>query len=116
LASEADFIFATEVLKRGGKLIPVLPFDKDEYLKYFNSHDRESFESLLDLSEEPIVISNSIPKELSDSHLAYLEAGKYIACNSECLIAIWDGQDAKGKSGKGGTGDIVDYYKKRDGR
>ena len=111
LATGADTIFAQEVIKLGGKLIPVFPFAKEEYLKDFTDDaDKIVFKDILGQAVEPIIVTQIVPKNEDERLNAYLKAGKFIAKNTNYLIAVWDGQDAQGK---GGTGDIVDYYWKK---
>lgn len=107
LAVGADQIFASLVLERGGRLEVVLP--SNSYEKTFSrSEDLSRFHSLLARATTVEKLSFAEP-----SDEAYLAAGIRVVDSSDVLLAIWDGEPAKGK---GGTADIVEYAKGRGGR
>jgi len=107
LAVGADQIFASLVLERGGRLEVILP--SNGYEKTFSrSKDLRRFRSLLERATTIETLSFTEPSEE-----AYLAAGCRIVDLSEVLLAIWDGEPAKGK---GGTADIVQYAKSRGAR
>jgi hypothetical protein len=95
LAVGADQAFAEVVLSRGGKLIAVIP--RDDYQRYFKGEALARYQSLLAQSE-PVNL------HATDEQQAFLEAGLYVATQSDCLLAVWDG---KGSKGRGGTADVV---------
>ncbi|OJT54253.1 hypothetical protein [Bacillus altitudinis] len=100
LAKGADQLFA-EILKKIGipyhAIIPSENYDRtfDESISLLKYQD------LLDHAVIKKVLSFPEPEEK-----AFYEAGKYVVESTELLIAIWDGQSARGL---GGTGDIVKY-------
>jgi len=98
LAAGTDQVFAECVLFRNGILIAVIP--GVGYRKLFTGQSLEKFDRLLAMSEK-IELSSDEPSEHS-----FLEAGKWIARNSDMMVAVWDGEPAEGR---GGTGDIVTY-------
>jgi hypothetical protein len=107
LAVGADQIFASLVLERGGRLDVVLP--STNYEKTFSrSEDLRRFHSLLEHATTVETLSFAEPSEE-----AYLAGGCRVVDLSEVLLAVWDGEPAKGK---GGTGDIVEYAKSRGAR
>lgn len=107
LAVGADQFFASQILARGGRLEVVLP--SSGYEKTFSRlQDLRNFHSLLDRAAEIETLKFEEP-----SAEAYLAAGRRVVDLSEILLAIWDGQPAKGT---GGTADIVEYARSRDTR
>jgi hypothetical protein len=104
LAAGADQVFASLVLERGGRLQVILPCKG--YEKTFSrSEDLKNFHALLERATSVETLSFEEPSEE-----AYLAAGCRVVDLSEMLLAVWDGQPAKGK---GGTADIVEYARSR---
>jgi hypothetical protein len=100
LAMGADQLFAAIVLKSGGRLKVILP--NERYKESFApGPERERYLELLKQASQVTLLTAAASDEES-----YLEAGKTIVDQSDRLVAIWDGQAAKGL---GGTGDIVAY-------
>lgn len=99
LAIGADQLFAESVLSHNMKLISVIPCL--EYVDTFDQTAVAMYKSLLSSATEKIQLSFIAPSEK-----AFYAAGKKIADLADILVAIWDGQPAKGL---GGTGDIVKY-------
>jgi hypothetical protein len=89
LAAGADQIFADAILSAGGQLSVVLPSDNLE----------SSFECLTERARFRTLLDR-----------AYWSAGQAIADRSEVLIAVWDGEPARGL---GGTADVVRYARER---
>lgn len=104
LAVGADQMFASLVLERGGRLEIILPSSGYE-ATFSRPEDLRRFHSLLARATTVETLSFAEPSEE-----AYLAAGYRVADLSEVLLAVWDGEPAKGK---GGTGDIVQYAKSR---
>lgn len=98
LAAGTDQLFAEQVLERNGKLIAVIPLHN--YKMQFSGNDLVIYEKLLASSDIVELGSNK-----HDSR-AFLDAGMWVARESERLIAVWDGKTA---AGVGGTADIVAY-------
>jgi hypothetical protein len=100
LAAGADQVFAEEVLASGGSLYVVVPSRR--YERSFDSpRALAAFERFLAAAKEIEHLDFHEPSET-----AYLAAGKRVVDLSDFLVAVWDGQPAKGL---GGTADIVDY-------
>lgn len=100
LAVGADQRFALAALSRGGELSVVLPS-----LGYESSmeteEDRSRFQHLLAAAAKIEQLEYPRPSEE-----AYLSAGRRVVDLCDVLVAVWDGQPARGK---GGTADAVNY-------
>ena len=104
LAAGADQLFGSLVVERGGRLKVVLPC-KGYEKTFSHSEDLKTFHALL---ERAATVETLSFEEPSDE--AYLAAGCRVVDLSEMLLAVWDGQPAKGK---GGTADVVGYARSR---
>lgn len=103
LAIGADQIFAHGALGLGLPLVGVIPFE--DYPNDFEGKDRVEFERLLNLCRE---VHRLRRKQRSKD--AYLAVGKWTVDQTDYLVAVWNGLPA---AGKGGTGDIVEYARKK---
>lgn len=101
LAEGADRVLAKRLLMIPGTSLWVpLPLPEEEYLKDFETQEsKQEFLNLLGKAERVIEMQVKEGREEG-----YLAAGKYILENSDCLIAIWDGNLAQGMAG---TGEII---------
>ena len=100
LAIGADQLYAEILRKNEKKYIVVIP--SEGYEKTFtNPNDLEKYKKLLRGVSKKLRLPFEKPSET-----AFYEAGKQLVNLSDMVIAIWDGQPAKGL---GGTGDIVEY-------
>lgn len=104
LATGADELFAELLRQENISYTAVIPcvnyettFEKMELEKFVLSKSKAS--KLIELNNE------------NPSEKAFDEAGNIVVDNSEILIAIWNGQEAKGL---GGTADIVEYAKSKN--
>lgn len=100
LAIGADQIFAEAVLKHGGNLHVIIPFEGYE-LKFSKGTHREEYFHLINRASSVETLDRKESDEAS-----YFAAGKKIADLSTLLFAVWDGNPA---AGLGGTGDVVQY-------
>ncbi|MCW2768120.1 MAG: hypothetical protein JWO11_4079, partial [Nocardioides sp.] len=104
LAEGADRIVAARVLTRpGARLEVVLPLGADDYATDFAGPDsRREFADLLMAATQVVVV----PADDRDPsrEAAYARAGTAMLHASDVLLALWDGQDARGR---GGTGQVV---------
>jgi len=100
LAEGADQCFVEEVLARGGRLHAVLAYDgfRDSIE---SASALDTFDAQLARASEVEVMSTRATPEL-----AYLAAGERVVDLSDVMIAVWDGQPARGT---GGTAEIVEY-------
>lgn len=104
LAAGADQIFADLVLRRGGALEVIIPFDG--YAETFaDEGDRREYERLLRAAS----VVETLRRGGSDEE-AYMAAGRGVVDSSDMLVAVWDGRPA---SGLGGTADVVEYAARR---
>jgi hypothetical protein len=104
LAVGADQLFAKAVLDVGGLLNVVVP--SAQYISTFTSDaEQERYVELLGRASSVEQLSFEEPSEL-----AFLEAGRAVVRRSDCILALWDGQEA---AGLGGTADVVAYAKAR---
>lgn len=81
-------------------LVVPLPLEISDYMLDFNSiSSKAEFVTLLEQAAQVIELPAEETREAS-----YQAAGLYVLDNSDVLIAVWDGQPARGL---GGTGQIV---------
>jgi hypothetical protein len=102
LAEGADRWVVRRLLARPGvSFTAVLPMPVTLYREDFsNPTSQTEFEQLLQQAAQVI----ELPVK-PDRETAYLEAGRYILARCKVLLAVWDGQPARGV---GGTGQVVD--------
>ena len=103
LAEGADRLVAREVLSiPGSTMEAILPMGKDEYLQDFQtSQSRAEFAELL--SRATTVRRMAFKGNPPES---YEEVGRYVVDQCDVLIALWDGNQARGQ---GGTAAVVQY-------
>jgi len=102
LAEGADRMVAHAGLARGMRLDVVLPFMQSEYANDFSSEASKSEFSDLVASAGAVL---ELPGDRGDAGKAYEAAGLTVVDQSDILIAVWDGAEARGR---GGTPAIVD--------
>ncbi|EFI33079.1 conserved hypothetical protein [Desulfonatronospira thiodismutans ASO3-1] len=101
LAEGADRIFAREALKNKLNLCCVLPFNRNEYKKDFQ--DQTSLDEYAKLlSEASSVIELDYPRS---GIQGYQAVGRKIVDMCDLMIALWDGEPARGP---GGTAHVVE--------
>jgi hypothetical protein len=102
LAEGSDRIVAAAGLAAGFALQAVLPFDRAEYERDFETQmSRREFEELLGRARDVFELDG----EADQRPRAYETAGLFMLANVDVLIAIWDGAVA---AGVGGTAQIVE--------
>lgn len=104
LADGADTLVAEEALREGYELQCALPFGRREYEKDFTDGlSLGKYRTLLGTATSILELdgSRTTPEAENES---YQTVGRMVLTQSDVLVAIWDGEDAKGK---GGTGQIV---------
>jgi hypothetical protein len=102
LATGADQIAAICARSSGYFVRALLPFEPNEYRKDFaNNEELEGFEQALEAADEIV----ALPGDRSDLLGAYVLVGESLVGTADILIAIWDGQQARGP---GGTADVVE--------
>jgi hypothetical protein len=110
LAEGADRLVAREVLRNEGADLEVpLPLPREEYVRDFQSGEsKREFEDLLSRAREVVELSPSESREE-----AYERVGRYVVDRCDVLIALWDGERARGQ---GGTATIVKYARGSKGQ
>lgn len=105
LAEGADRLVAELVLARpGARLEVVLPLPAAAYVRDFEAEaSQRRFTELLDQASWVIVVQQ-VAGEARE--VAYERAGRAIVDTSDVLVALWDGEPARGR---GGTAEIVQY-------
>lgn len=106
LAEGADQIAAEVALAQGWTLNAVLPFPLETYAKDFEGVAAERFRGLLGRASHWW----SLPPSGERADEGYALVGQVTAAQSDLLIAVWDGYDARGL---GGTADVVEYAIRR---
>jgi hypothetical protein len=103
LAEGADRIVAGRVLARGGSLEVILPLAVDDYVTDFDgAGSRSEFARLLAAATRVTVVP---PDDRDPSReAAYARAGTAMLEASDVLLALWDGEVARGR---GGTAEVV---------
>ena len=102
LAEGSDRIVAAAGLAAGFALQAVLPFEKAEYERDFEtSMSRSEFEELLGRACDVFELDGAA----DERPRAYEAAGLFMLANIDVLVAIWDGGVA---AGIGGTAQIVE--------
>jgi hypothetical protein len=107
LAEGADRLVAREILElEGSALEAALPLPPEEYVGDFATPgSRAEFEELLEDASMVTVLAAG-----GDRDEAYQRVGHYVVDRCDVLIAIWDGQPARGQ---GGTAEIVQRARQR---
>ena len=120
LAEGADRLVAREVLARPDARIElVLPFEEEEYLRGFRSQEScDEYRSIaqqarrsITLTTQPLATAFPGIDTEEASAWAYEGVGRHVVDHCDVLIALWDGEPARGR---GGTAEIVDYARKRN--
>lgn len=102
LAEGADRIVAHLVPEHAERLVVILPLDADDYRNDFATPDsRRDFDELLESAE---LVDVTGPDDGATRESAYERAGLGIVERCDVLLALWDGEPARGR---GGTAEIV---------
>lgn len=105
LAEGADQIVAEEGLAAGCKLYCPLPFQQEKYERDFPTPESlRRFRSLLAKASFVNVLGGRDETE-AERDASYASAGREVLRQSDILLAVWDGQPAKGA---GGTAQIIE--------
>lgn len=103
LAAGADQEFARLVLALGGDLVAVVPSHRYEE-SFETPTQRQAYRSLLAKATRREELAFPHPCEN-----AYLAAGQRVVQLSDTMVAVWDGERARGR---GGTADVVEYARR----
>jgi len=105
LAEGADQIVAEEGLAAGCELYCPLPFKQEEYEKDFSTPESlDRFRHLLAKASFVNVLGGRGETE-AERDASYASAGREVLRQSDILLAVWDGNPAKGT---GGTAQIIE--------
>jgi len=101
LAEGADTLGAQAALQRGWQMDACLPFPADEYAQDFaQGPARSCFDHLLAQATSVM----SLPGTRNAATSAYEAVGRVVLDQSDILVALWDGDPARGR---GGTAQVV---------
>jgi len=104
LAEGADRIVAQEALDLGYELDAVLPFQASAYERDFeDAASLVEFRALLRQARAVLALDGSRQNQ-EEQDSAYEAAGSAILDHTDLVVAIWDGEEARGT---GGTAEIV---------
>jgi hypothetical protein len=107
LANGTDRIVARQALAQGYEIQAPLPFGREEYEKDFREEaSRQEFRELLGKASAILELDGNRAAQGD----AYLAAGRIVLEQSDILITVWNGAEAKGR---GGTGQIVAEAQRR---
>jgi hypothetical protein len=113
LAEGADRLVARVALELGARLVVPLPMPADLYREDFKSDEsRAEFKNLLDRAERVFVVpyfEDNTAENLADPERRgrqYALAGAAVVRQSQVLLALWDGVEAKRE---GGTAAVVAF-------
>ncbi|MEM8772291.1 MAG: hypothetical protein AAGD92_11630 [Pseudomonadota bacterium] len=98
LADGADTLAANRALEKGWRLLAPLPFSIENYAKDFSDEDREAFDALLKKADSVAELDGARTGPATEER-AYLQAGLVTVDQSDLVIAIWDGEEARGIGG-----------------
>ena len=102
LATGADQIAAICGRSTGYFVRALLPFEPNEYRKDFAiGEELDGFEQALAAADEIV----ALPGSRSEPQNAYVLVGESLVESADILIAIWDGEQARGP---GGTAEVVE--------
>ncbi len=106
LAEGADRLVARLAVERfGAELVAVLPRAADDYRQDFATADSKAeFDRLLGSARLVVAPPAGTGADHTEPTDGYLWAGNFTALHSHLLIALWDGDEARGD---GGTAEIV---------
>jgi hypothetical protein len=93
-------VFAEVALEMKGDLEAVIPFP-DYERTFTNEPDLARYRLLKAASKRVEILPDSATEDE-----AYLAAGRRVTDLSDLLVAVWDGEPARGL---GGTADVVNY-------
>lgn len=98
LADGADTLAAKQALNSGWRLLAPLPFSIESYGDDFSEQDRQEFEHLLS-EADAVAELDGVRDGQAHEDRAYLQAGITTINQSDFIIAIWDGEEARGIAG-----------------
>lgn len=104
IADGPDTWFAQAVLDQGGDLIVIVP--AQEYRDGLPERHHQTYDTLLEQASEVIRLDR-----IESDSTAHMDASIRMLQTADELLAVWDGQPARGH---GGTADVVAAARDRD--
>ncbi len=101
VAAGGDRLFIEQARKTGLSWHAILPLPRAEFAKDFTEAEWAETEGVLVQAEHVRVITENGTRED-----AYLDCGMETVNGADVLLAVWDGEPARGK---GGTADVIAY-------
>jgi len=101
VAAGSDQLFVEQAKRIGCSWHAILPLPRAEFAKDFSAEEWGKVEGMLATAEHVRVITENGTRED-----AYLDCGIETVNGADVLLAVWDGQPARGK---GGTAEVVAY-------
>jgi hypothetical protein len=101
IAQGSDQLFVKEARQVGLSWHAILPLSRAEFASDFAPEDWALVEKTLETADHVQIVSES-----GDRKDSYLDCGIETVNGSDVLLAVWDGDPARGK---GGTADVVQY-------
>ncbi len=101
VAEGGDLLFVAQARELGMAWHAILPMPKAEFAKDFTPPEWTAVEETLEHAEHVRIITENGTRED-----AYLDCGMATVDGADVLLAVWDGEPARGR---GGTADVVSY-------
>ena len=98
LADGADTLAAKCAMTRGWRLLAPLPFSREVYADDFAAEDITALTELVERADA-VAELDGLRSTPAQEDRAYLQAGIVTIDESDFVIAIWDGEDARGVAG-----------------
>ena len=103
LAAGTDQLAGLAALEKGVEIVAVMPYEQKRYLESIPQPDRDTFSRLAAEAFGTFQLNGDIEGE--DKYLALAE---FLVKQMDVLIAVWNGQPARGP---GGTGEVVERFR-----
>ncbi len=101
VATGGDLLFVAQARALGLSWHAILPLPKAEFASDFTAAEWATTEETLKQAEHVRIITENGSRED-----AYLDCGMETVNGADLLLAVWDGQPARGR---GGTAEVVEY-------
>ena len=101
IADGADRLFVHQARLLGMSWHAILPLPRAEFAKDFSEAEWADVEMTLEAADHVRIL-----EEAGDRDESYLDCGIETVNGADVLLAVWDGNPARGK---GGTADVVQY-------
>jgi hypothetical protein len=101
IAGGSDQLFVRQARALGLTWHAILPLPRAEFAEDFTPEDWTAVEGMLEAADHVRIID-----ENDDRKDGYLDCGIETVNGADVLLAVWDGEPARGK---GGTADVVQY-------